>query len=151
MKIISNKLPKKLLFLITLIFAIAPACTKRQKMAAANGAVAAGTISTAAGITALGLGTTVTCFCAGFGGFIAAGPVAFTVLVPGFLIGAGIAGIVKGVQKRKKLKQQKLLETKKFEQEQQESEEIPNIAQGEVSTQVAIKICTEEQKLSDLD
>ncbi len=111
---------KQLLFLLTLLLAITPACTKQQKMAAANGAIAAGTISTAAGITsAATFPPAVVSLSAFAGAGITAGGIAFLVIVPAVLIGGGIAAIVKGVQQREKLKQQKLLEKKKFEQEQQ--------------------------------
>ncbi len=103
MKTISNNLPKKLLFLITIILAIAPACKQQNRRAKRVALVATGGVITAAGTVLIppaflaGVMAGASPSAAGVGTAIALGAVA----VPVALVALGIWLITLGIKKDK--------------------------------------------------
>jgi|GEM_PF-3175231 hypothetical protein len=119
---------KQLLFLITLLLAITPACKQKNKphLAGANGAIAAGSILTAAGTAGVPLATvTAIGVCALSGGAAIVPSVASLLILPVGLLIIGIPLIIYGVKKRK-AKIRRFKEQQKLEiatQEKQAAEE----------------------------
>ncbi len=115
---------KQLLFLITLLMAISPACKQKNKpnLAGPNGAIAAGSILTAGGIAT----TTASGILISGAGLASLGTiVGIASVIPGVLFITGIPLIIYGVKKRK-AKIRRFKEQQKLEiatQEKQAAEE----------------------------
>jgi len=103
MKTVSSNLPKQLLFLITLILAIAPACKQQNRRAKQVALVATGGVITAAGTVLIppafiaGVMAGASPGAAGVGTAVVLGAVA----VPAALVALGIWLITLGIKKDK--------------------------------------------------
>jgi 1-aminocyclopropane-1-carboxylate deaminase/D-cysteine desulfhydrase-like pyridoxal-dependent ACC family enzyme len=127
---------KQLLFFLTLILAITPACKQqKQSLAGANASIAAGGTLTALGAIGTPAAATVLAInCAMVSAPLTAATTAglfFTCMtLPLGLLVIGIPLLVVGIKNKKKIKKQRLLEKLKQEQQvnlEKESEEIQDI------------------------